>query len=606
MKTNIFKASRLALMACGLLAATACDDLFEPAQENISDLELMYSDANFAQGLLGNAYILMPYYSTPDTDVATDDAVSNDNSNAWLQMATGSWSSQSNPLSQWQNRQNAIQYCNALIEGADKVNWSANPKLQRLFSDLFKGDAYGMRALQTFYLLRAHAGIADGEMLGVPLIHEYLPSTSNFNLPRATFKACIDSIMLDIDRALELLPFEYGDINDAAVPAKYQGYTGGEYSRAFGTHQKGKINGMILRALKAQVALYAASPAFVQYSGKTAEEATKAAAKDAADCMAEMKKHGITYFAENGLTWYCNVQEIAGLNKGYNAPECIWQGTADERLDHEQSYYPPSVMGSGRINPSQNLVDAFPMANGYPITDSKSGYDANKPYEGRDPRLATFILLDGQTMSATDKEIVTGTYVSGNVDGINFTQGASTRTGYYMRKLLRPDVNLNSANQTKQKSYDARIRKTEILLAYAEAANEAVGPTDASLSGSDLNLSAKAAIKMIRERAGICVGVEDPYLNECAANKDAMRELIRNERRLELCFENHRFFDLRRWQVGAAKLSETVKGAEIAVAGGPLKVIDVESHQYQDFQNFGPIPYSEMLKYSELKQNQGW
>lgn len=588
-------------MACGLFAATACDDLFEPAQENISDLELMYSDANFAQGLLGNAYILMPYYSTPDTDVATDDAVTNDNTNSWLQMATGNWSSQNNPLSQWQNRQNAIQYCNILVAGAEKVHWSADAHLQRLFSDLFKGDAYGMRALQTFYLLRAHAGIVDGEMMGVPLIREYLPSTSNFNLPRATFKACIDSIMLDIDRALELLPFEYGDINDAAVPAKYKGYTGGEYSRAFGTHEKGKINGMILQALKAQVALYAASPAFAQYSDVKMSDA----ANYASSCLANIEKAGLPYFADNGLTWYCNTAEIAGLNKGYNAPECIWQGNADERLDHEQSYYPPSVMGSGRINPSQNLVDAFPMANGYPITDSRSGYDANKPYEGRDPRLATFILLDGQTISATDKVIVTGNYVSGNVDGINFTQGASTRTGYYMRKLLRPDVNLNSANQTKQKSYDARIRKTEILLAYAEAANEAGDANDESMS-QGLHLSAKQAIKKIRERAGICVGTEDPYLNECAKSKESMRELIRNERRLELCFENHRFFDLRRWQVGAAKLSETVKGAEIAVAGGPLNIINVEEHKYQDFQNFGPIPYSEILKYSELQQNQGW
>ncbi len=92
-----------------------------------------------------------------------------------------------------------------------------------------------------------------------------------------------------------------------------------------------------------------------------------------------------------------------------------------------------------------------------------------------------------------------------------------------------------------------------MFLDYAEAANEAVGP-EAAVAGS--KWTAKSVIKSLRERAGICAGVDDPYLNECAQNKDKMRELIRNERRLELCFENHRFYDLRRWQVDLNKLNE--------------------------------------------------
>ena len=580
------------------VALASCDDLFEPAQENLKDVSSMYGDASYAQGILGNAYILLPYSNSPQTDLATDDAVSNDQTNSYLQMATGAWSSQNDPTSQWKNRLNAIQYVNIMVANADKVAWSTDEGLQRLFSDLFKGDAYGMRALQMFYLLRAHAGMVDGvnEMMGVPILREFQEAGADFNQPRATFRACIDSIMVDIDRALELLPYEYEDVtDDNAVPEKYKRYyiSAGKYTRAFGYHQKGKINGMILRALRAQVALFAASPAYAQYSGVTMEQAARYAAE-----LINTKE-----MPADGYKWFANTTEIGGLNKGYNSSESIWQTNVSERHSLEGDFYPPSINGLGRCNPSQNLVDAFPMTNGYPITDSRSGYNPQAPYADRDARLAAYILYDGQTIGSGNTTIITGTYGDNNVNGLNYTVGYSTRTGYYMRKLLRPDVNLNPSNITNQKSYDARIRWTEMFLDYAEAANEAVGP-EAAVAGS--KWTAKSVIKSLRERAGICAGVDDPYLDECAQSKEKMRELIRNERRLELCFENHRFYDLRRWQVDLNKLNETVKGAEISAPNAGFKTIDVEQRNYKQHQFFGPIPYSEILKYDALQQNSGW
>ena len=580
------------------VALASCDDLFEPAQENLKDVSSMYGDASYAQGILGNAYILLPYSNSPQTDLATDDAVSNDQTNSYLQMATGAWSSQNDPTSQWKNRLNAIQYVNIMVANAEKVAWSTDEGLQRLFSDLFKGDAYGMRALQMFYLLRAHAGMVDGvnEMMGVPIIREFQEAGADFNQPRATFRACIDSIMIDIDRALELLPYEYEDVtDDNAVPEKYKRYyiSAGKYTRAFGYHQKGKINGMILRALRAQVALFAASPAYAQYSGVTMEQAASYAAE-----LINTKE-----MPADGYKWFANTTEIGGLNKGYNSSESIWQTNVSERHSLEGDFYPPSINGLGRCNPSQNLVDAFPMTNGYPITDSRSGYNPQAPYADRDARLAAYILYDGQAIGSGNTTIITGTYGDNNVNGLNYTVGYSTRTGYYMRKLLRPDVNLNPSNITNQKSYDARIRWTEMFLDYAEAANEAVGP-NAAVAGS--KWTAKSVIKSLRERAGICAGVDDPYLDECAQSKEKMRELIRNERRLELCFENHRFYDLRRWQVDLNKLNETVKGAEISAPNAGFKTIDVEQRNYKQHQFFGPIPYSEILKYDALQQNSGW
>lgn len=121
------------------------------------------------------------------------------------------------------------------------------------------------------------------------------------------------------------------------------------------------------------------------------------------------------------------------------------------------------------------------------------------------------------------------------------------------------------------------------------------------------NFSAYDVIKAIRERAGICKGTADPYLDRCAQSKEAMRELIRNERRLELCFENHRFWDLRRWK---ADLNTVAKGISItkdpATGAFVYKTIDVERRDYRDYMYYGPIPYSEVMKWSALRQNDGW
>jgi hypothetical protein len=172
-----------------------------------------------------------------------------------------------------------------------------------------------------------------------------------------------------------------------------------------------------------------------------------------------------------------------------------------------------------------------------------------------------------------------------------------------MRKLLRDDVNLNPSSTTDQRHFGIRIRTTEILLDYAEAANEVSGPL-ANVGGA--NFSAYDIIKAIRARVHSGEDWADAYLESIKGDQAKMRELIRNERRLELCFENHRFWDLRRWK---ANLTEGAKGVSITTSAAGVtnyQKIDVESRQYQEYMIYGPIPYSELLKWSNLQQNNGW
>jgi hypothetical protein len=581
-----------------VLLFTACDDLFEPAIENNRGLEAMYNEPTYAQGILANAYILLPYSASPNSDVATDDAVSNDNSNTYLAMATGSWTANNNPLSRWQACRNAIQYLNLFLANVDKVVWSKDEVIRTMYNDRLKGEAYGLRAVQMYHLLLNHGGWTQGgRLLGVPILTEPEIASSDFNLPRNTFQECVDQILADANQAIELLPLDYGDIADAQIPDKYKALgvsNAGDYNRVNGNHMRGRISGRIVEAVRAQVALLAASPAYS--SGTTISWA------DAANYAATVldRINGISGLAAKGGVWYIKDQ-IENLGSGVNPAEIIWRGDIGQSITLETDNFPPSLYGRGRVNPTQNLVDAFPMANGYPITDPASGYDPANPYVNRDPRLSKYIVLNESVQGPNNSVIITGTYGTNN-DAFNRESGRSTRTGYYLRKLLRSDCNPDPQYNTQQKHYTARIRYTELFLAYAEAANEAWGP----IGNGGHAYSAYDVIKAIRQRAGIGLNNGDAYLESIKGDQNKMRELIRNERRLELCFENQRFWDLRRWKV--ANLNETARGMQIDKSGGSLTYssVNVEIRDYKDYMYHGPVPYVEIQKWSNLEQNAGW
>ncbi|MDL2247656.1 RagB/SusD family nutrient uptake outer membrane protein [Bacteroides sp. OttesenSCG-928-J23] len=586
---NIIKITVLALLLTG------CDDLFNPAIENNLGFEYMYENAEYAEGVLSNAYKRIPCDSYSFSEVATDDAVSNDVANNYRKMAAGSWKSDNNPTERWRNCNAGIMYMNLFLANTDKVHWAEDPIAAEMYNDRMKGEAYGMRAMFMYYLLQAHGGwTADGQLLGVPIVTEPEDASTNFNRPRATFKECMDAIYADLNKALELLPTDYVDVeSESGILAKYRGKASlSQYNRVFGVKFRGRFSGRIAEAIRAQASLLAASPSYSEGSGVTWQTAAEHAA------VLLNRINGVSGMAAKGGTWY-NDSNIGSLKDGECPPEIIWRGIVSNNNSLEQDHYPPSIYGKGRINPTQNLVDAFPMVNGYPISASGSNYDAANPYNNRDPRLSAYILYNG--MKAGSGNTVINTAADGNTnDALNKEEGYSTRTGYYLRKLLNQDINLEPNVNSTQNHYKARIRYTEMYLIYAEAANEAYGPT----AGGGNSYSAYDVVKALRARAGIGADNGDAYLESVKNDKDKMRELIRNERRLELCFEDFRFWDLRRWK---ANLNEEVKGVSIT-GSDPLNyaTITVDSREFKDYMYHGPVPYSELLKFNELKQNKGW
>jgi hypothetical protein len=566
---------------------TACEDLLEPADENNQTLEDIYNDAVFAEGVLMNAYSRLPTNSFSFNDVATDDAVTNDKFSGYLNMATGQWSSINNPVDQWYNSYTAIMYLNRFLAETDSVEWSyRSDTASMLFNYRNKGEAYGLRAMFMLNLLQAHGGYSPGgELLGVPIITEALEAGSDFSRPRNTFEECMQQIYSDLNEADKYLPLDYLDLEvESDLPDQYKDFSIAEYNRVFGDINRQRISARILKAIRAKAALLAASPAYSEGTSFTWEDAANYAAEviDLYGGIAAMDPNGALFFQR------INVDKI-NLTRYIDQSEMLWRGSISTSYNLEQDNFPPSLYGNGRVNPTQNLVDAFPMENGYPITDAaNSGYDPANPYDNRDPRLTSYIVVNGSTLA--NQTINTSTN-SGD-DAVDELK-TSTRTGYYLRKLLREEVNLDPTAMQGQKHYPVHIRYTEIFLIYAEAANEAWGPNG---SGTH-TYSARDVIAAIRSRAGITQ--PDSYLASISG-KENMRELIRNERRLELCFEGFRFWDLRRWE---KDLTEPAMG--VRITNDNYVVSTVENRLYEGYMYYPPLPYNEVLKFG-LIQNNGW
>ncbi len=555
----------------------ACENFLEPVADNtrVNEEQLM-KDPAWLEGLLINAYASLPNnYNDFNLDVASDDAVTNLRGSSITAMATGGWKSSVDPISVWGRGYEMIRHLNLFLEKVDGIIWSQDPRLtsaqneekNMYYKRRLKGEAYGMRAYYMSQLLQYHSGKSvDGTLLGFPIVTMVISSDDDWKLPRNTVADCVQRIMSDLDSAIIKLPAVYADIAGQAM-----------YNAASGVKFVGRMNGNAARALKARVALLAASPAYSESSGVTWAQA----ATIAGDLL---KTLGALYPA--GKTFYTETS-----NK-----EMIWNQSFVSSRSAEVNSFPPSLYGLGRTNPTQSLVDAFPMKNGYPISHGSSLYNPANPYNNRDTRLGDYILFNGSSF----KSMVINTYVGAAQDGLG-TMETSTRTGYYLKKFMLPTVSLTPGSLVSSNHTFTLFRMTEVLLNYAEAANEAWGPTG---DPNGLGFTAKIKIAELRARAGITA--PDPYL-QGITDAGVLRELIRNERRVELCFEGFRFWDIRRWENGAVNISNPATGVQIINNLGVLtyNYLQVEPRIYEPFMIYGPIPYNETLKYN-LIQNSGW
>lgn len=277
-------------------------------------------------------------------------------------------------------------------------------------------------------------------------------------------------------------------------------------------------------------------------------------------------------------------------------------GTGNQR---EALFGAPSCGGNGNGGYIyHDLVEQFPMKDGKAVGDRNSKYTYNplKPNEGRDPRFANTVVWNGSKLtSGADVNHIVNTHVGAGITSDAF--GSGTPTGYYIRKFGHRQLAGNYFLATSQ-AFDL-IRYAEILLNYAEATNEYYGPDHQDVLGEHV-ISPYEVLKTLRERAGIEKGDDGMYGLEKNMDYKKMRDAIRLERRIELAFEGHRFFDVRRWMIAGETQNQSMHGYKITRNTNGVEkgeIVAVRTHTFRDAMYFFPIPYKETVKSEDLLQN---
>lgn len=560
------------LLAGFLLTLAACRKDYEAIPLEKVTIEYVF-DKDDSLGTYANKFLNSVYSKLPGgynrvggdlLDAASDDAISGfTGTTSVSQLATGAYTSFATIPEEtpWSNAYAAIRAASIFVSNInispvkDKL---ANGSSVRL---AWKAEARFIRALFYFELLKRYGGI--------PLMGDEVRELGDdVQLPRSSFADCVQYIVGECDA-----------IKDSLRPNPI-------VAPELNSHRA--TRGAAL-ALKARVLLYAASPLFNGgniESGNTLtgytdfnRERWKLAA-DAARVLMEEGKFAL-------------LPNIKDIFITQNNSEVIFFRQGGNNSDIESTNGPVGFaqVARGRTNPSQELIDAFPTDAGVPITDPAAGYNPDDPYAHRDPRLAMSIIYNGTRWLNTEIQTYDG--------GQNRPGGAEpgTKTGYYMRKFMG---NFENATQYSNTPHDwIFLRYTEVLLNFAEAENEYNGAT----------AEVYQVLKDLRARAGIPAGDNGLYGLKADLSQDEMRQVIRNERRIELAFEEHRFWDIRRWKIAQQVYGNALHGMSIIRNGGELtfNVVEVFKPVFMAPKMYlYPIPYDEVVKNDNMRQNPGW
>ena len=488
---------------------------------------------------------------------ATDDAVPSADNTTIATFTSGGYSPISNADNSWTDCYASIRKCNQFLKNFPKVTLKAALAQEGVY---WMAEARFLRTLFYFELVKRYGG--------VPLLGDnILTLKDDLKLPRNTYEECVSYIVSECDAVKDNLR------PDPVSNADY-----------------GRITKMVALTLKAKTLLYAASP--LNNTGNN-----KAKWELARNALSEALQYATTasFSLESSFSNVFLQRKNSEVILAYQRPV-----TTDlENNNAPVGYISVSTTSRGRTSPTQELVDSYTTIKGLPISqDIKSaanatGYDAANPYTNRDPRLSLTIFYN--TMPWLSRPVET---FDGGLDrpGGSLVQ---TKTGYYMRKFLG---NFTTGTAYSNQNHNFPIfRFADVLLMFAEAKNETDGPVD----------SVYNCLRDIRKRAGINMGSATKlYGIPDGLTQAQMREMIRNERRVEMAFEEQRFWDLRRWKIAESVYNKPLHGIRIVKNGNAL------SYQVEElsvpFNFFAPrmyryaIPFSEMSKNPNLVQNEGY
>ncbi len=405
----------------------------------------------------------------------------------------------------------------------------------------YEAEAHIARAYYYSELIKMYGGVA--------IIEKTIEQSGNEKVARSSYDDVVSYIVKEIDDWKDKLAVNWNDFAD----------------------RNGRFTLGAALAIKTRTLLYAASPLNNPTNDvKKWEAAAEAAAEliDNTDLAYSLEADYESYFRGN---------------KSLTSPETIYVVRREASNNMERRNYPIATPGGASgVTPSHNLVAAYEYV-GTP--------DAQDIYANRDPRLAASVVYNGSTWNGREIDMSAG----GSDDA---AAANASRTGYYLKKFLTD--NLDLVHDAKAQHNWIAYRYAEVLLNYAEAANEAYGP-DGKVDGA--SMTAKEALMMVRDRASASL----PAVT--AASKEDFRAAVKHERRIELAFEDHRYWDLLRWKDAGTALNETIKGVKVTKSDGTYSytVVDVAARKFNDHNYLLPFLRSEVQNSNgTLTQNPGY
>ena len=549
------------------LLLTSCADL-DYTEETTRDEEWTFTYFNEGiKGLVSGVYAQVynnefasnsAYFLAGATDEAQY-ALEAGNVNSYV---NGGWSP-ANPFDRtWTKSYTAIADANMFLEKLDEADisdWEQNPEYSKWVSqlELFPYELRFLRAYFYFELFRTYGD--------VPLVTTTLTNAQANSVKRTPADEIVKFIVEECDAVAPYLP------------VTYETEVGSEVGRA---------TRVAAAALKARTLLYAASPLHNPTGDKTkwakAAEACKYVLDNAENWGLSLSAYGLLW----GHDAFYNKELIFGLGRGDDS---------DNGNVFEKANYPVGVEnGSSGNCPTQSLVDQYEYQdNGETFGERHPGnIDLNlqDPYEGLDPRFALTVVKNGDEWPSNGaQKKVMETFVGGFNGAPKY---GATPTSYYLRKYVDGTCVTTADNQTFRRHTWIVFRLGEFYLDYAEAVFNATG----SANDATYGMTANEAVNVLRNRADI-------QMPEFTEDGDAWVKRYERERLVELAFENHRFWDVRRWKKGA-QYFKTIQAATIS----PSLVLtrSTITRQWDEKYNFYPIPQSELIKNSNLTQNPGW
>ena len=586
----------------------SCVKYLEPYPNGQRTEEDLWNYPEMVQGLVGQMYSGIPknYDNNEGAyfDCTTDNAVSTSTTRDMAKFAQNLIPTSADPfLTYWDRNYKQILLANTFLKDRKGFNtrFIIVPHLDSLVRFRLQGEAFALRAWFEWDLLQKFGGKGlDGKLLGVPIVTEPIDVSKSIDLARNSYDECVKQILADCDSSYKYIPIAYRDFlvknlsSDAA-------YAGSQYWA--------RIDGITTRAIKAAVYLTWASPRFNPNNDISRWDSAAVYAKKVMDFKTTIDGTGNAANSQKAAA-FTPAAQINWVNPQFSGGIWISQySTGNDAM--EKMFYPGGFLCNGTMGASQDLVDAFPMKNGYPITDPRSLYNPALPYANRDPRFYSAIFYNGSTANfgATTGRVMY-TFENNENGGKDAASRISTnsKTNYHIKKFVYMGLDYYASSKDLQRHSKFLYEWSHMVLAFAEAANHVVGPTNTAKYG----ISAKAAIQYLRTRkttdglAGFTT--TDPYLDEVSLDAVKFDDFLKAERRITTCFEGQRFYDMRRWTTTLTELNKPVHGVGVIKNTDGTFTYDltkvVENRIYKSA--YLPIPYSEMLRMSKLVQNEGW